>query len=202
MLKIVKPVLFLTLLGLICTSCRSPLKAQSGVPDISTSQYEQAINDKTKKTEVYDGLYNILTVQATWIDSVVTDASLAQSARLQQWNEALYKEEREKRISKNAQSTDFFVSIYTPERKHSDLRRSTNLWKIYLEVDGQRYEGKASKIRLLLTEIQALYPYHNRWSTPYIITFPVATGVIEGKKVTLTLTGAVGAAQLSYEPVK
>lgn len=201
MSALLKPISTLLLIGLLASSCRTPLKAQNGVPDISTSDYEKAISDKTKKIEVYDGLYNILTVQATWLDSKVADASLSQNARLQQWNEALYKEEREKRINKNAQSTDFFVSIYTPERKHSDLRRGTNLWKIYLEVDGQRYEGKASKVRLLLTEIQALYPYHNRWSTPYIVTFPVATGLIEGKNTTLTLTGAVGAAQLKYTPL-
>ena len=183
---------------ILATSCASRLKTQVGVPEVTESQYSALLHQKTKKIEVYDGLYNILTVQASWLDSQLTEATLSQSARNFQWNEQLYKEEREKKVNLNTMSTNFFVSIYTPERKHSDLSNTKNIWKIFLEVNGQRYEGKATKMKLLLSEIQALYPYHNRWSTPYIVSFPVATSLVENKAATLTFTGAVGSAQLIY----
>lgn len=197
-MKLLNFLLVVGLSSMMLSSCTTPLKTQAGVPDISESDYEDLVSAKTQKIEIYDGLYNVLTVQSTWIDSQLTEASLSQSARQLQWSEQVYKEEREKRVSKNAQSTDFFVSLYTPERKHADLSPTKGLWKIFLEVNGTRYEGKATKVRLLLSEIQALYKYHNRWSTPYMVNFPVATSLIEGKPATLTLTGPVGSAQLKF----
>lgn len=191
--------IFTTALILLTFSCATRLATPAGVPEVSISDYENLVNEKTQKIEVYDGFYNRLTVQATWLDTKLSNSYLSHNARLSQWNEAKYKEEHTKRINKNAESTEFFVSIYTPERKHSDLVGSKNLWKIYLDVNGQRLEGKATKVKSLLTEIQAMYPHHNRWSTPYIVSFPIATSVAESKEATLTFTGAVGSAQLSYK---
>lgn len=189
---------FLLFYVLVITSCVTPLRTQTGVPEVSASDYESILTNKTRKLEVYDGLYNILTVQATWLDSQMMEAALSQSARNAQWSELIYREERAKKIVKNTDTTEFFVSIYTPERRHSDLSKTKNLWKIFLEVDGQRYEGKATKVKQLLTEIQALYHYHNRWSTPYVVSFQVPTATVENRPATLTFTGAVGAAQLKY----
>lgn len=198
MLKKVSLLLILVTSFLFNISCVSQLKPQPGVPEVSRSEYESILDQKTKKVEIYDGLYNILTVQAAWLDAQLTEAALSQSARNSQWNEQLYREERAKKINRNAESTEFFVSFFTPERKHSDLTKVKNVWKIFLEVNGQRYEGKASKVKLMLSEVQSLYPFHNRWSTPYVVSFPVATSLIENKPATLTFTGAVGSAQLNY----
>lgn len=198
MLSLIKYLIILSIFSTFALSCASRLKTQPGIPDISASQYTDLLEKKTKKIEVYDGLYNILTVQATWVDSSLSEASLSQSARNFQWNEQLYKEEREKKININSTSTQFFISLFTPERKHSNLSKTKNLWKIFLEVDGQRYEGKATKVKLLQSEIQAQYPFHNRWSTPYLVSFPIATSLIENKPAILILTGAVGSAQLNY----
>ena len=198
MLSQLRSSLFLLLCALLITSCVTPLRTQTGVPEVSPSDYENILTNKTRKLEVYDGLYNVLTVQATWLDSQMMEAALSQSARNAQWSEQIYREERAKKIIKNTDTTEFFVSIYTPERRHSDLSKTKNLWKIFLEVDGQRYEGKATKVKQLLTEVQALYRYHNRWSTPYIVSFSVPTATVESKPAVLTFTGAVGAAQLIY----
>lgn len=180
------------------SSCASRLPMPPGVPDISVGEYEDLIEKKSKKIEVYEGLYNKLTLQATWLDSQITEASLSHSARLQQWTEQKYKEEKTKAISRHTESTEFFLSFYTPERKYNDLSQNKTLWKMFLDVNGQRYEGKATKIKLLLTEVQAMYPYANRWSTPYIISFPVATSLVENRRATLTLTGAISSPQLQF----
>ena len=185
-------------LSLVFCACASRLQTPAGVPDVSISDYEQAVIDRTAKIEVYDGLYNKLTIQATWLDSILTDYGLSYSARLAQWDETHYREERSKKVNQNAESTEFFVSLYTPERKHAELNSIKNLWKIYLQVNGQRYEGKAAKIKMLLSEVQVMYPQHNRWSVPYSITFPIATALVEGKPATLILTGAVGSAEVKF----
>jgi hypothetical protein len=195
----IKYSLLFVVLSLLTFSCATRLKTQPGIPDVSVSEYEKLVNEKTEKLEIYDGFYNKLTVRATWLDSQLSDYSLSHRARLAQWNEAIYKEERAKKVNKNAEITEFFVSIYTPERRNSDLASSKNLWKIFLDVNGQRYEGKATKVKMLITEIQVMYPQHNQWSTPYIISFPVATSIVENKPATLIFTGAVGSAQLNFK---
>lgn len=183
-------------------SCASRLTVPAGVPEISVSEFETLIEKKTKKLEIYEGLYNKITVQGTWLDSQVTEATLSHGARLSQWNESKYKEEKTKAITRHSENTEFFVSFYTPERKHNDLSQNKTLWKIFLDVNGQRYEGKAAKIKLLLTEIQAIYPYHNRWSVPYVISFPVATSLVEGKRAVLTFTGAIASPQLTFNSIE
>lgn len=192
--KIILALSFFALLS----SCATRLPTPEGVPEVTISNYEKAVIDKTQKIEIYDGLYNKLTVQSTWVDSLLTEYGLSHSARLSQWNEVKYRDERSKRVGKNAESTEFFVSFYAPERKHTDLSSSKTIWKIFMDVNGQRYEGKATKIKSILSEIQALYPYHNRWSVPYTVSFPVATSLVEGKPAKLIFTGAVGSAELNF----
>ncbi len=194
-------ILFSVLSILVTLSgCITSLPVPTGVPEISNSDYENLVEKKTKKVEVYDGLYNQLAINATWLDSEMSQGSLAYRARLSQWQEPKFREEKGKLIGSHAATTEFFVSFYTPERKHADLSQTKNLWKILLDVGGQRYEGKAIKIRQLLSEVQAFYPRHNRWSTPYLITFPVSTTLVENKSAVLTITGTLGSVQVKFEP--
>lgn len=190
--------LFLVAFSYLIAGCATRLATPEGIPEVTIANYERAVVEKTKKVEIYDGLYNKLTVQATWLDSLLTEYNLSHSARLSQWTEVKYREERAKKVNKNAENTEFFVSFFTPEKKHSDLSNQKNIWKVFLDVNGQRYEGKTSKIKLLLSEIQAQYPHHNRWSVPYYITFPVATSLVEGKPAKLIFTGAIGSAEVNF----
>ena len=184
---------------ILLSGCVTNLPVPAGVPEITSSNYEDLVARKTKKIEIYDGLYNKLTVSATWMDSEMSLGSLAHNARLSQWQETKYKEEKAKVIMNHTETTEFFVSFYTPERKHSNLAKDKNLWKIFLDVNGQRYEGKATKIKSLLSEVQALYPLHNRWSIPFLVTFPVSTSSVENKSAVFTVTGPLGSAQLKFE---
>ncbi len=179
--------------------CATPLPMPAGVEELSPTDYEKLAERKTKKVEIYQGLQNTLTVAATWLDSEMSSGTLSHSARLAQWQEPKYKEERYRVVARHTDRTEFFVSFYTPERKLSDLANKKNLWKIYLDVNGQRFEGTATKVKQLLTEIQAIYPQHNRWSYPFIVSFPVSTALTENKTAVLTLTGSAGSAQLKFE---
>lgn len=190
--------IFLSLISFILLSCASRLPSPEGIKDISTSQYEDMVESKTQKTEVYDGLYNKLTVQATRLDAEMTENLMAYSAKLSQWSFDKYKDEKSKLIVKHSGSTEFFVSFYTPERKHDDLSSRKTSWKIYLDLNGQRYEGQVTKIKALQLDLEALYPHHNRWSTPYLVVFPVSTPATDGKPLTLTVTGPLATAQLNW----
>lgn len=202
-MKFINQFVFVTgiasLIALFQIGCATSLPMPAGIQELSPGDFENLITKKTKKIEIYQGLENKLTVAATWLDSETSEGLLAHSARLAQWEEPKYKEERFRLVTKHTDRTEFFVSFYTPERKLADLANTKNLWKIYLDVNGQRYEGKATKMKQLLTEIQALYPHHNRWSTPFMVSFPVSTALTENKPALMTLTGAVGSAQLKFD---
>ena len=198
-MKSINQLAIASLIALFQFGCATSLPMPAGIQELSPGDYEKLITEKTKKIEIYQGLENKLTVSATWLDSETSEGLLAHSARLAQWEEPKYKEERFRLVTKHTDRTEFFVSFYTPERKHADLANTKNLWKIYLDVNGQRYEGKAVKMKQLLSEIQALYPHHNRWSTPFTVSFPVSTALTENKSALITLTGAIGSAQLKFE---
>lgn len=186
------------ILPFIVVSCIHRLPTPEGIKDISTSEYEDMVEQKTKKTEVYDGLYNKLTVQTTRLDADMSENLVAYQAKLSQWSVEKYKEEKTKIIAKHSDSTEFFMSFYTPERRHDDLSTNRTSWKVYLEVSGQRYEGKITKLKSLFLDLEALYPHHNRWSSPYSLTFPVSTAATDGKPVVITVTGPLATTQLVY----
>ena len=143
---------------------------------------------------------NVLTFSATMLNSKILQAQLMQKARLYQWDSTTFNNETQKVNTETDKAAQFFISFYTPERKHDDLHKNQTLWKIFLDADGRRYEGKATKIKLLTNEVQALYPDHTRFATPYILTFPVSMKSIENKPVRLTLTGTVASATVEFQP--
>jgi len=188
----------LLILPFIVLSCVHRLPTHEGIKDISTAEYEDLVEAKTKKTEVYDGLYNKLTVHTTRLDADMSENLVAYQAKLGQWSLEKYKEEKAKMIAKHSDSTEIFMSFFTPERKHDDLNTKRTTWKVYLDVSGQRYEGKITKIKALQLDLESIYPHHNRWSSPYSVVFPVSTPATDGKPVTITVTGPLATTQLVY----
>jgi len=189
---------FLLILVFTFIGCASNVTNPNGAPVISQSEYGNRIENHTKRTEKYSGLMNTLHLSATLINSQSAEAQLLQKSRLYQWDQATFETEKEKAATDLNKMTQVFVSLYTPERKHDDLHKSQTLWKVFLDANGRRWEGKATKIKLLTTEIQALYPDHTRFATPYIVTFPVPVTSIESQPIKLTLTGPVSSAAVEF----
>ena len=67
-----------------------------------------------------------------------------------------------------------------------------------MDVGGQRYEGKVTKLKTQFADLQALYPKYNRFATPYKIEFPVATSMTENFEQVLTITGPAATAKLLF----
>lgn len=199
--SLLKKILLLTFLGTaFLTGCKSQPIPSPGVDTISQSEYEAKIDPYTQRIEKYDGIVNVLHYSATLLNSKVDQAQLMQRARLYQWDSATFNSEMQKMNAELDKNTQIFITFYTPERKHDDLNKNQTLWKIFLDADGRRWEGKATKIKLLTNEIQAMYPDHTRFATPYILTFPVSMRLIESKPIRLTLTGTVTSATVEFQP--
>ena len=187
---------------LLLSACATHEITATGLDLMSESQYESVIDSYTDRIETYEGLYNAVQVSGTIINTPVALAEVDQNARLYQWDQKKYDTERAAALAKLNKNAEIFISFFTPERKHDDLNKSDSVWKIFLDANGQRYEGKATKMKQQTVEIASLFSYHTRFSTPYMLTFPVSMKRIERSGSTLTLTGPAGAAQLKFPPVK
>lgn len=188
---------WLTLVNVSCTTTQDSIG--SNINLIPEPEYQKTISENSRQKQIYSGLYNTMDLTATILNSKVSQAQTDQMARLYIWDENKYTQEKLKAEEKLTKETEYFVSFYTPERKHDDLHKNQTLWKIFLDAGGKRYEGKAKKIKLLTEELQGIYKYHNRFATPYSVIFPVPVKQIENAQgIKLTITGPVGSATLEY----
>lgn len=185
---------------LFLSACASYEVTPSGNTLRTTGNYMDVIEKYTDKTRRYSGFYNTMDMEATVINSSVAEAQLGQSSMLYQWDDKKFAEEKAKYEARLNKETEIFLSFFTPEKKNDDLFKENTIWKIFLDIDGKRFEGKAKKIKLQLAEIEGLYPYHNRFYTPYSVTFPIPMKSIEGKALKMTITGAVGSGELNFNP--
>lgn len=186
------------MLAFLLSSCVTRLPTPAGIKEISLSDYDLLVRAKTKDVRVYNGFTNQLEIYATRMDSDMNEAYLSHAARLFQWSQSQHSDEKNKVILKQGTTSAFMVSFFTPERKNDDLSANKSSWKIFLDVDGIRYEGKAVKVKRNLAELEAFFPHHNRWFTFYEVTFPIATSLSENKPAILTFTSGVAATQLKY----
>lgn len=190
----------LVLFVLTFSACASYEVTPSGRTTRTVEDYMTVIEEHSDKIRRYSGFYNTLDIEGTLITSEVAEAQLAQNGMLYQWDETRAAEEKAKFEARLSRESEVFLSFFTPERKNDDLFKKNTMWKVFLDVDGKRYEGTAKKIKLQLAEIEGMYPYHNRFYTPYSVIFPVPMRSIDGKPAKLTLTGVVGSGELIFKP--
>ena len=197
-----KKVLNLTLILILLSSgCATRETTSAGLQVATQSESEKVIDRFTDRIESYNGLYNTLQATATLHNTPVTIALLDQNARVFQWDQGKFDSQKLLSEEKQNKETEFFLSFFTPEKKHDDLNKNPSIWKIFLDVNGRRYEGKVQKIKLQTIELQGLYSFHNRFSTPYQVVFPVSVRLIENYNSKLTLTGPVGSATLNFASI-
>ncbi|MFN7728922.1 MAG: hypothetical protein ACK5P7_07180 [Bdellovibrio sp.] len=169
---------------------------------ISVGEYQSIINKNTEGAKSYDGFMNTMDFKATLLSSAVVRAQADQNARVYQWDPAQYAKEKETSEANLQKESQMFLSFFIPERKYDDLAKPTTRWKIFLDANGRRFEGKAARIKAQLAELMVLYPHHTRWQTAYKVTFPIPMSLIEKSEKKLTLTGPVGSSSIVFKSVE
>lgn len=192
--------LFLGLAFLSLAACATRETTATGLDLMSESEYQKVVDRYTQHQQQYKGLYNTMDVTATLVVPTVAHAELEQKARLYQWDRAKLQAETSKANDELRSQTQVFLSFYTPEHKNDDLNKTTTQWRVYLESGGRRWEGKIARIKTPTSEIQGIYPYHVRFSTPYVVTFPTAAATVGKESARFVVTGPVGLMALDYAP--
>ena len=193
----VAPLFLLTFLG-CATGYQNP-----NLPNLAPEkEYFRAVVDFTAKQQVYDGLYQKMEFDATLLNSKVARLQVDESARIYQWSEDQYKNKKSETETNLSKQTDVFLGFFVPERKQDDLQKSSTLWKIFLDVNGKRYEAKVTKIKTIHADVVSLYPHQSRFYTPYKLTFAVPATQVDNAASKLTLTGPVGSTSVDFKPIQ
>ena len=179
-----------------CASVK-PKGADIG-PRISVKEYSKKMEEKTKADKRYDGFYQLYETHVTMIDSGVQSLVLQRKSDVFQWDEAKAQKERERMFQENSTETKFFLVLFTPKRKLTDLHRGNSMWKVYLDVNGDRYEAKIKKVQGHTENVSAIYPSLNRFSMPYEVSFNVPLTVAEENSAKFILTSALGTTELDF----
>lgn len=178
----------------------SPLKVPGPFNLNIPKEHSEIIDENSAGDSQFAGLYNTFELKATILNSQVREAVIRRQTEYYQWDSAQQSAEREKALQELNSQTDAFLSFATPDRKNDNLADKKSIWRIFLDVGGRRYVGQAKKDRRLIAELQSQFPYHTRWNTPYLLTFPVSTTAIETQPMKLTVTGPLGTRVLEFKP--
>ncbi|MCB0365132.1 MAG: hypothetical protein H6624_10435 [Bdellovibrionaceae bacterium] len=183
--------------------CASSEIYNSGaVPPVDSSEYEDVLEKFTRHDRQYSGFYQTYEVKGTLLNSEVNRLILQNKGFYHQWDAEKARKEREKTIQEMSSESSFFFSFFTPERDHNDLNKGTSIWKVYLEVNGVRYDGRVVKRNDKLADLVTVYHYHNRWSTPYKVYFKIPMTAVEQASSKIVFTSSLGTTTFEFPSIK
>ena len=180
-----------------CSSAPTPTGAEIG-PRVSFDEYVEKMGKKTKSDKRYNGFYQLYETHVTFIDSDVQSLVLQRKSDVYQWDDKKAQKEREKMFQETSSESKFMLVLFVPQKKLIDLHRGNSMWKVYLDVNGDRFESKIKKVQGHLANTSAIYPSVNRFSVPYEVSFNVPTSVIEQNDAKFILTSALGTTELNF----
>lgn len=169
----------------------------SSFPYPGQNQYRKSIEASSAGDRQFSGFYHNFEFKVTILIPETEKRVLKRKAEFYHWSPSQLEEKMAK--SAAAEKTKCFLSFYTPNFNDDNLDKKTSIWKIYLSHQGQRYEGVAKKAKINLTEAKSLYPYHNRWATPYFIEFPVNPSEVELAGLEFEISGPLGRRKVTFQ---
>ena len=161
-----------------------------------------AVDRYTAGDEIYEGLENSFSFKATLINQSVQEELLQKQADHYDWSSLTLQAERQKIEDDGLQSTEVFLSFYTPRPKDASLTDKNSIWRVYLSVGSNTYDAEIVRDRRKLTEIRSLFPYHSHWAYAYRLRFPIPISHVELGPSRLTITGPVGKKSVDFPAVQ
>lgn len=196
----------LILFSLVFSSCSTGSKSEEGektfTHEFDSDKYADIVKKWTVKNVYYSGFYNAYEFHATLLNTEMSEAKVRFQALYSQWSSEKLNSELEKATQGLNYDTYVFLSFFTPSSKDNNLSKKGSIWTVFLEAGGRRYEGVVLKNTDHPTELMRLYPYHNRWSTPYLIKFRVPVSVIQSSPSKITLSGPLGTAEMAFNKME
>ena len=167
----------------------------------SQSKYRSQLQHQVREKQSYDGWQNKYNIRLALLNSKTQHLKNQFIGHQLQWSDT-QKEEKWTALNKKlSRHTEVFMSFYVPHPRNDKLaQKKRSSWKVFLDVNRQRFEGKVTKVRKSVEEVKALYSFHSQWGTPYLIQFNAPTSLIDSYKSRLVITGPLGTAEFHFSP--
>ena len=163
-------------------------------------KYLDQVQALTVKDEKHMGFSNVYNFSAVLLSQDLLQAQLELDAFDFQWDDSQYQEKRRDYLQTASQNTQVFLSFFTPNNKNNNLDKYDALWKVFLILDGRKYEAKAAKAKTPSSRLGSLYPSHNGFSHAYVLSFAIPLGEIEkASEIRLLLTGNLASSNLPFK---
>ena len=166
---------------------------------ISDAQYKKIIVAHTKEDRKYEIPDEIYTLRAVFLNQTVREIQLEKKRFYFQWTDEKYNEELKKQTRRLKKRSEFFVSLYTPNKKDSNLQNQTSLWNLFLIFKEKRYKVKITSYSRNYETVKFLYPHMDRWSRKYMVRVDIPTQDLEKEGFSLVLSGREGQSVLRFE---
>lgn len=188
-------------IGMFLGSCVHSQKVSNipeAIEDVDDKLYVNTLAANTKSNRQYEGFYQLFQVHVTRLTSEVQNMVLQRKAHFYQWSRQQYLQEKQTDLKLRSTDAQFFLQFFTPDIIYDDLNKPRTIWRLYLEWNGQRFEGTVKKLIAKPIEIQTLYPSFDRFSTPYMVTFQVPMNAVEQSSARVVLTSTIGQAEFVF----
>lgn len=172
------------------------------VQPLGEAEYATIVKRNTSKSDQYSGFYQTFQADITILNTEVFTANLRQRGHFLQWDQRTYQSERDKVMQEAAAYSKFFMRFFSPENDYNDFHKGKTIWKVYLEYQGSRFEGKVKKMTEKFVELQTIFPHLDGFSTPYEITFNVPMTTLESGPAKVVLTSSLGNAEFKFPGTK
>lgn len=172
----------------------------------SYRSYTKVLKQWTREKKSYDKILDtIMLITATYESRAFRKAYLAEKIRA----EAIPEKEANRLIHQSNEELEekavFFVTFYTPELKWNRLDSGDPAWRLWLiDANGLKVAPfKVERIRKISLATTRYYPYWDRFSYCYKVTFPRKTESgepleLEKGEVTFMLAGVYGKSELTW----
>lgn len=187
-----------SLLMLGCSTGEKKAGAEVGT-QLTASDYRDIFVKNTQNDKSYNGFSQIYDVSVTYVGSDLQTAILQKKSDAYLWDSEKAQEERESLFQENTNSIKFITVLFTPAVRINDLDKRDSVWKIYLDVNGQRYTGEVTKIKGPIEQVIEIYPSHNRFSKAYEVSFKAPMQSLEEYAKTFTITSDFGTSRFEFK---
>ncbi len=185
-----------------CSGKPAPLRLEPPTEGLA-GDYGAVLDRWTRRSQIYDGLFSVLYVGATF------HAPELRRAFLQRFPDAYGRGSEEARrltlANPDAETHwEFFLGAATSKQRWNDFARADSIWRVSLVADGVEVDAKVRRIPLN-ANVRVFYPYLTPYTSGYGLEFPLTT--VEGKplitsatrKLELRVSSALGNTSLVWD---
>jgi hypothetical protein len=196
----------LALVGSLACSAPRPTVLYGPEEPLTAEDYGSVLKTWTRSTKIYQRLDNKLFVNATFHSPEFRRAFAVAFPDIYGHGGKITRRELVDLTGGVEQYHNFFMAVYTPDRRWNDLGKSDSIWRLTLSGSGEAAVGPAEVVPIKVDEnLRAVYPYINRFDKVYLVRFPLTDPlhrmVIDTSttQFSLRIASALGVAEMTWE---